>query len=128
MAAKESEAKAVEAWMRLGLWSASRSRPEVMKAIERITARNAARFRMAAPPFAPITPPASQRLGEIRARTLLVTGSEDTAGNRAAAEVAAKGIPGAKQIFIAGADHAVPIGWAKELNEAMLAFFAASPK
>jgi pimeloyl-ACP methyl ester carboxylesterase len=120
--ARESEAKAVEAWLALGLWSASRARPEVMTAIERITARNAARFSMAAPPFAPITPPAIGRLGEIRAATLVVTGDRDTPGNRAGSESLAKGIAGARLVVVPGADHAIPIGWAKELNEAILAF------
>ena len=72
--ARESEAKAVEAWMALGLWSASRERPEVRAAIERITTRNAARFRLSSPPFAPIAPPAIGRLGEVRAPTLVVSG------------------------------------------------------
>ena len=125
VSARESEAKAVEAWLGLGLWSASRERPEVMKAIERSTAPNAARFRMAAPPFAPITPPAIDRLSEIRsAATLVVTGDRDTPGNRAGSDALAKGIPGARLVVIPGADHAVPIGWAKELNEAVLAFLA----
>jgi len=56
-------------WKRGWRWASGRrrARPEVMKAPETITARNAARFRMAAPPFAPITPPVIGRLGEIRA-------------------------------------------------------------
>ena len=124
VSARESEAKAVEAWLALGLWSASRPRPEVMKAIEAITTRNAARFRMAAPPFAPITPPAIGRLAEIRTPTLVVTGDRDTPGNRANGDALVKGIPGARLIVVPGADHAIPIGWAKELNEALLAFLA----
>ena len=122
MAARESEASAVQAWLTLSLWSASRSRPEVMKAIERATASSAARFRMAAPPFAPITPPAIGRLGEIRAATLVVSGDRDTPGNRANSETVAKGIAGARLVVIPGADHAIPIGWARELNEALLGF------
>ena len=125
VAARESEAKAVEAWLRLGLWSASRERPEVMKAIERSTLHSAARFRMAAPPFAPIAPPAIGRLGEIKARTLVITGDRDTPGNREASNTAAKGIAGAKLFIITGADHAIPIGWAKEMNDVMLKFLAA---
>lgn len=125
VSARESEAKAVDAWLALGLWSASRARPEVMKALETITARNAARFRMVAPPFAPITPPAIDRLGEIRAPTLVVSGDRDTPGNRAVSDVLVKSIPGARLVVITGADHAVPIGWAKELNEALLSFLPA---
>jgi pimeloyl-ACP methyl ester carboxylesterase len=124
VSARESEASAVQAWLALSLWSASRARPEVMKAIEQMTARSAARFRMAAPPFAPISPPAIDRLGEIRAPTLVVTGERDTPGNRAASESVAKGIPGARLVVVPGADHAVPIGWPTELNEATLAFLA----
>ena len=40
-------------------------------------------------------------------------------------ESLAKGIPGARLIVVPGADHAIPIGWAKELNDALLAFLAA---
>ena len=122
VAARESEAKAVAAWMRLGLWSASRDRPEVMKAIERSTTRSAAAFELAAPPFVPITPPASGRLGEVRVPALVVTGTRDTPGNRALSDTVGKGIPGATVVTIPGADHAIPIGWAKELNEAILKF------
>lgn len=124
-AAREGADKAVAAWLQLGLWSASRDRPEVMKAIERSTRRSAKAFTMSAAPFAPITPPASGRLGEVRAPALIVTGDRDTPGNRAGSEMLAKGIPGAKMVSIPGADHAVPIGWAKELHEAVLAFLAA---
>jgi pimeloyl-ACP methyl ester carboxylesterase len=122
--ARESESSAVQAWLALSLWSASRARPEVMKAIEHMTARNAARFRMAAPPFAPITPPAIGRLGEVRAPTLVVTGDRDTPGNRAGSDSLAGGIPGARLVVIPGADHAIPVGWANELNEALLSFLA----
>ncbi len=128
MAARESEASAVQAWLTLSLWSASRSRPEVMKAIERATASSAARFRMAAPPFAPITPPAIGRLGEISAATLVVSGDRDTPGNRANSETVARGIAGARLIVIPGADHAIPIGWARELNEALLGFLKTTVK
>jgi 3-oxoadipate enol-lactonase len=124
VSARESEAKAVEAWLSLGLWSASRARPEVMMAIERSTAPNAARFRMAAPPFAPISPPAIGRLDEIHAPTLVVSGDRDTPGNRAASESAAKSIQGARLVVIPGADHAIPFGWAEELNGAVLSFLA----
>ncbi len=124
VAARESDAKAMEAWLALGLWSASRARPDVMKAIERSTATSVARFRMAAPPFAPITPPAIGRLGEIRVPTLVVSGERDTPGNRAAADALARGIPGATLMVVPGADHAVPIGWATALNEAVLTFLA----
>jgi 3-oxoadipate enol-lactonase len=122
VSARESEAKAVEAWLALRLWSASRARPEVMNAIERITAANAARFRMASPPFAPIAPPAIGRLAEIRVPTLVVTGDRDTPGNRAASDSVATRIQGARLVVVPGADHAIPIGWAKELNEAVLSF------
>jgi pimeloyl-ACP methyl ester carboxylesterase len=121
-AAREGPDKAVAAWMRLGLWAASRDKPDVMKAIERSTGRSAKAFTMASPPFEPMTPPAIGRLGEIRTPTLIVTGDRDTPGNRAGSEMLAMGIAGAKLLVIRGADHAIPIGWARELNEAVLAF------
>lgn len=124
VAARESEARAVEAWMTLGLWSASRERPEVRTAVERIARRNAARFRMAAPPFAPITPAAIGRLRDILAETLVVTGERDTPGNRSVSDRLASEIPGAQLVVIPGADHAIPLGWADELNARILAFLA----
>jgi ankyrin repeat protein/pimeloyl-ACP methyl ester carboxylesterase len=124
VSAREGDAKAMDAWLALGLWSASRARPDVMKAIERSTATSVARFRMTAPPFIPSTPPAIGRLGEIRVPALVVSGDRDTPGNRAIADALAKGIPDATLMVVPGADHAVPIGWATALNEAVLKFLA----
>ena len=53
-----------------------------------------------------------------------MTGDRDTPGNRASSESLAKGIPDERLVVIPGADHAIPIGWAKELNEALLSFLA----
>ena len=120
--ARISETEAVQAWMALGLWSVSRTKPEVRSALEKITSRNAARFRLSSPTFTQIVPPAIGRLGEIRAPTLVVSGDRDTPGNRATSDALADGIPGARLVLIPGADHAIPLGWASELNKEILAF------
>jgi pimeloyl-ACP methyl ester carboxylesterase len=125
LAARESDDKAVEAWLRLRLWSASIGRPEVMRAVEDSVRRNLKLFKMEAPPFAQTEQPAKDHLGDVRAPTLVVSGDRDTPGNRAAAEMAAQGIPKARLEVIPGADHAIPIGWADRLNELLLTFFAA---
>lgn len=125
VAAREGDEPAVAAWMTLGLWSVSRERPDLRSALEQLTRRNAARFRLAAPPYAPITPAAISRLGDIRAATLVVTGDRDTPGNRDVSARLAREIPGAQLVTIPGADHAIPLGWADELNRRIVNFLSA---
>jgi 3-oxoadipate enol-lactonase len=125
-AVKDGDDAIISAWLKHPMWAVSQGRPDVLKAIESSTRRNLSAFRMAAPPFVPLTPPAVGRLGEIKAPTLVVVGDKDTPGNRQASDVLAKQIPGATLRVVAGADHALPLGWADELNAAALGFLAAA--
>jgi pimeloyl-ACP methyl ester carboxylesterase len=76
-------------------------------------------------PYLPVTPPALDRLGEVKAPTLVVVGDADTPGNRQAADLLAKQIPGASIRIVNGADHALPIGWADQFNAAVIEFISA---
>jgi pimeloyl-ACP methyl ester carboxylesterase len=125
-AVKEGDDAIISAWLKHPMWAVSQGRPEVIKAIESSTRRNLRVFRMTAPPFVPLTPPAVGRLGEIKAPALVVVGDRDTPGNRQASDVLAKQIPGATLRVIAGADHGLPLGWADELNAEALRFLAAA--
>ncbi len=62
------------------------------------------------------------RLAEIRAPTLVITGSEDTTVPLENQRVLAERIPGARQVTIQGAGHAVIADSPEAFNEALLAF------
>jgi pimeloyl-ACP methyl ester carboxylesterase len=125
-AVKEGDDAIVRAWVAHPIWTVSRTRPEVLKELDTITRRNLAPFRMTFAPYVPLQPPAVNRLAEIKAPTLVVIGDRDTPGNRQGSELVAKQIPGAAMKTIAGADHALPLGWADEFNAAALAFISAT--
>jgi pimeloyl-ACP methyl ester carboxylesterase len=129
-ALKEGDDAVIRAWLKHPMWAASQSRPEVLKALETSTRKSLSAFKRSAPPFIPLSPPAVQRLGDVKAPSLIVIGDRDTPGNRQASELLAKQIPGATLKVVAGADHALPLGWSGEFNDAALAFIAgkASPE
>ena len=124
-AVKDGDAAILKAWMDHPIWAVSRTRPAVARELEAITARNLAIFRMTAPPYAPVTPPAVGRLKDVTAPTLVIVGDADTPGIRQGADLEAREIPGATRHVVQGADHGLPIGWADEFNEAVIAFLAA---
>jgi pimeloyl-ACP methyl ester carboxylesterase len=125
-AVKQGDDAIVQAWLAHPMWKVAGQRPELRAELDQITRRNLAPFRMAAPPYKPLTPPAIGRLGEIKAPTLVVSGAEDSPGNRQASDMLSKQIPQAKSVVVPGADHALPLGWPRELNEAVLEFIAAA--
>jgi hypothetical protein len=54
----------------------------------------------------------------------VLIGDRDTPGNRQASELMGRQIPGAVLKVIPGADHAIPLGWAADLNREVLALIA----
>jgi pimeloyl-ACP methyl ester carboxylesterase len=66
------------------------------------------------------------RLGEIRVPTLVITSEEDTTVPPAAQRRLAEGIPGAQQVVIPGAGHAVILESPTAFNETLLSFLTAS--
>lgn len=127
-AVKQGDEAVVSAWVAHPMWVVSRERAEIKSEIEQTTRRNLAPFKLTAPPYVPLTPPAVGRLAEIKAPTLVVYGDRDTPGNRQASEMLAKQIAGATSLVIPGADHGVPLGWSRELNDAVLEFLAKRPR
>jgi 3-oxoadipate enol-lactonase len=63
-----------------------------------------------------------KRLKEIAAPTLVVTGADDTTVAPVRQRRLADGIPGARQLVIAGAGHAVPVDQAEKFNQMLLDF------
>lgn len=125
-AVKHGDDAIVRAWLDHPIWAVSRTRPDVVDMLERMTRRNLAPFRMAFAPYLPVMPPAVERLAGITAPTLVVIGDRDTPGNQQGAALVAKQVRGAQLRTIAGADHALPLGWPGEFNAAVLGFLSAA--
>jgi 3-oxoadipate enol-lactonase len=121
---KQGDDAILGAWLKHPMWAASQQRPDVLKALEASTRRSLSAFRLQSPPFVPVKPPAVERLGEIKAPTLVIVGDKDTPGNRQASDLLGKQIPNAQLKVIAGADHALPLGWSAEFNSAVLGFLS----
>jgi pimeloyl-ACP methyl ester carboxylesterase len=71
-----------------------------------------------------LDPPASQRLGEIRVPTLVVTGGEDVSDIHAIADRLVAQIPGARRASIPGAAHLPNLERPEEFDRLVLAFLA----
>ncbi len=65
-----------------------------------------------------------RRLGHIQLPTLIVTGEEDSTVSPARQRLLADGIPGARQVIIPHAGHAVPIDQPDIFNQAVVGFLA----
>ncbi len=69
-------------------------------------------------------PPAAQRLGEVHAPVLIITGELDNPELVRAAEVMAAGIPGAKKVILPGCAHLLNMERPEEFNRIVLEFLA----
>jgi pimeloyl-ACP methyl ester carboxylesterase len=76
------------------------------------------------PPAAelPLEPPASTRLGTVRARTLVVVGDEDTDDMQRIADVLAAGIPGARKVLLRDTAHMSPLERPAEVTRLLVDF------
>lgn len=125
-AVKDGDDAIVKAFLAHPMWSASKGRSDVMRALDAGTRRNLAPFRMSFAPYLPMTPPAIERLSEVRAPTLVIVGDRDMPSIQQSAALAAKQIPGARLVVVPGADHALPLGWAEEFNAEVAGFLSAA--
>jgi pimeloyl-ACP methyl ester carboxylesterase len=79
------------------------------------------------PPPGPVgwaEPPAVERLGEVRAPTLVAIGDHDYAAFRAIADRLAAAIPGARRIVIEGAAHMLALERPDEIRQLVDEFLA----
>jgi 3-oxoadipate enol-lactonase len=70
----------------------------------------------------PLDPPASERLAEVQAPTLVVTGDEDVRDIHEIADKLVAGIPGAARATIAGSGHLPSLERPDEFDRVVLAF------
>ena len=73
-------------------------------------------------PDEPLDPPASVRLGEVRAPTLIVVGDADVPDMLEISERLERGIPGARRVVVPDAAHALPLERPDELNRLLHEF------
>jgi pimeloyl-ACP methyl ester carboxylesterase len=66
--------------------------------------------------------PTAERLGDIKAPTLVLIGGEDAPNLKNIADTLAAGIPGARKVTIPGSSHHPPVETPKEFNRALLGF------
>lgn len=72
----------------------------------------------------PLDPPAAGRLGEVRAPTLVIVGSDDTFNVRKTADLLVAGIAGARKVVMPGLTHVPNMERPDEFNQTTLAFLA----
>ena len=119
---------AVEASLRMWLAGPRRSLDVIDPAIRDLAAemqRNAFRLQKGHQmEFVPLEPPASQRLSEVRAPTLVVTGDEDVEDIHQIADKLTAEIPGAEHATIADAAHLPNLERPDEFDRIVLSFLA----
>jgi pimeloyl-ACP methyl ester carboxylesterase len=77
-------------------------------------------------PLNPLDPPAVGRLGEVKARTLVIAGALDNSEIGRAADVLAAGIPDAKKVIVEDAAHLPNMEKPQEFNTTVLNFLGAA--
>jgi pimeloyl-ACP methyl ester carboxylesterase len=106
------------------MWLAAGADPAVRALTEEMTRRS---YELQLPLEDEVTgawpePPSEERLGEIRAPTLVVVGAEDLADIRAIADKLAREIPGARLEVVEGAGHLPSLERPGEVNRLLLDF------
>jgi pimeloyl-ACP methyl ester carboxylesterase len=105
-------------------WLGPNATEPVRQLVREMTRRN---FELVLPVYeqvepVPVEPPANERLGEIRAPTLIVLGGEDVPDMEEIARVLEQGIPDTRRVTIAGAGHVPSLEAPGELNRILLDF------
>lgn len=124
-AAEHARAFGIEAgrrfWLEHELFASTADYPQARAEVERMVAGYAALQWGDGPQTDPL-PPVHERLGEVRAPTLVLHGSRDVAGYREIARVIAAGVPGAQRHELTTAGHMVNLEQPDVFNTAVLDF------
>jgi 3-oxoadipate enol-lactonase len=120
---REGAARYFEAFLDADLLAGVRDRPAARERMRRMMTENFEALAYLNP--GRITYPAAptiQRLGDIRAPTLVVIGGLDGQGLRNISDTLAQKIPGARKVVIDGASHHPPVETPQEFNRMLLDF------
>ena len=117
---------AVETNLRMWLAGPRRSLDAIAPALRDLVAemqRNAFEVQMGREvTIVPLDPPASQRLADVRAPTLVITGDEDVSDIHEIADKLVREIPGAQRVTMAGAAHLPNLERPDEFDRIVLTF------
>lgn len=125
LAETEGRDKAIDAWMQNEFFSTGKLNSPTYE--ERMRAMLRDNYKIWGPTPTPIgwqwpKRMTEERLGEIKAPTLIIVGDKDAPSILANASVYESRIPGARKVFIAGVSHHLVMEKPKEYNRLVLGF------
>lgn len=113
----------VNVTMKSGLYAAVREGTPAYARLRQMMLENFKAVSTFAPGFLKYpAQPTIERLGQIKAPTLVIIGGEDAQNLKNIADTLAAGIPGARKVVIPGASHHPPVERPNEFNKAVLSF------
>ena len=122
---KEGAEKYFEAFLESDLLAGLRTRPRAREAMRRMMVENyKANAYVSAGYSQSPEPPTAERLGQIKAPTLVIVGSLDGRNLQTIADTLASKIPGARKVTIPGASHHPPVETPAEFNRILLDYFS----
>ncbi|HAM59171.1 MAG TPA: hypothetical protein DCQ64_28670 [Candidatus Rokubacteria bacterium] len=117
-------AGAIAHWLTDGVFAGARTQPEVWAKIRALLAGYDGAHWTGAVTLRWAAPKPRERLGEIRAPTLVLVGERDTPAFHAMADAYAAAIPGARRRVLAGAGHVTSMEVPAVFNRAVRDFLA----
>jgi pimeloyl-ACP methyl ester carboxylesterase len=118
-------AAARQLWLDDDLFGTARKIPELRARLEEILAQYSGWGWLHESPGEPMDPPASRRLGDVRARTLVLIGEHDLPDFHRIARALGERIPSAKLVTVPGAGHMLNMEAPEEFNRLVLEFLDA---
>lgn len=117
-------AKARQLWLSHPLFAPAAEQPAVRERLQRMVQDYSGFHWSQANPEVPLAPPASGRLAEVRAPTLLLTGQRDIEDVQTQARLLERGITGLRSVTLPGVGHMSNMEAPAAVNRALLAFLA----
>jgi len=121
-AREENYEKAAELWLQNPYMAVATEDPALHARLRRLAKENVHCWLKNPLLLRNLKPPAVERLGEIRAPTLVIDGERDVSDIHKIVNKLAAEISGAQKKTVAGAGHLVPMEKAEEFNELALEF------
>ncbi|MBI1750917.1 MAG: alpha/beta hydrolase [Acidobacteria bacterium] len=121
-------AKVTELWLKSGFMAPAMENPKLAPRVRQLSMENTKDWMSNPLLERRMKPPAVERLGEIRAPTLIVAGSRDVLNIQAIAGILQARVPGARTVVIPGAGHMVNMEKPEEFNRVVLEFLRGLPK
>jgi pimeloyl-ACP methyl ester carboxylesterase len=121
-AATRGAEAAAELWLRHPMVTVTSSDSSMAPLLRTMVYDNRGIFQMQHWPIDSLSPPAFERMGELRVPVLFVIGDRDTEVVQRIANATATRVPGARRAVIAGADHLPQMARPAEFNQLVLDF------